>query len=316
MSKLRTWDAIIIGGGIAGLSAAIYLGRAQRSTLVIDSGKSMAQWEPDVQNYLGFPKGIGGEELLNRGQKQARRYGVHFSADEVLKASSRDGIFKLEGRKRSYRGKFLLLATGILHIPPDINGVKACLGHSMFFCKDCDGVRVHGKRIAIYGTNDEAVNYALGMMLYSPHVAIVTDGSPPRWGKAHSRWIREYQVPVYTQRIDLAARRGGQIQSLKFVDGSELRIEALFTTRGDRYFNQLAKMLGAKTKAGEIVVNSCLRTTIKRLYAAGCVTPANCQMIIAAGQGATAAQSINRDLFAENLATHTLRRASRKAVTA
>jgi thioredoxin reductase (NADPH) len=179
----------------------------------------------------------------------------------------------------------------------------------MFFCKDCDGVRVQGKRIAIYGTNDEAVKYALGMMLYSPHVAIVTDGRPPRWNRTHGRWIREYQVPVYTQRIDLAACRGCQVQALKFSDGSELRIEALFTTRGDIYFNQLAKMLGAKIEAGEIVVNSCLRTTVKHLYAAGCVTPANCQMIIAAGQGAAAAQSINRDLFAENLATHALRRA-------
>ena len=83
MSKQKIWDAIIVGGGIAGLSAAIYLGRAQRSTLVIDSGKSMAQWEPDVQNYLGFPKGISGVELLKRGEQQARRYGGATAAQSI-----------------------------------------------------------------------------------------------------------------------------------------------------------------------------------------------------------------------------------------
>jgi alkyl hydroperoxide reductase subunit AhpF len=162
MVKVKTWDAIIVGGGIAGLSAAIYLGRAQRATLVIDSGKSMAQWEPEVQNYLGFDKGIAGEELLKRGRQQARRYDVQFRQDEIVKAGRRKGAFTLRGKKKSYRSRFLLLATGIFHIPPDINGVGACLGHSMFFCKDCDGVRVRNKRIAVYGANDEAAEYALG----------------------------------------------------------------------------------------------------------------------------------------------------------
>src|SRR4026209_1831299 len=127
----------------------------------------MAKWEPEVQNYLGFPRGIAGKELLNRGQQQARRWGVHFVTDEVIRAGRRDEVFTLGGRKRSYRAKSLLLATGIFHIPPDINGVRDCLGHSMFFCKDCDGTRVRGKKIAIYGANNEAVEYALGMLQYS-----------------------------------------------------------------------------------------------------------------------------------------------------
>jgi len=306
MRKKKTWEAIIVGGGVAGLSAAIYLGRAQRETLVIDSGKSMARYEPEVQNYLGFPRGIAGDELLKRGQAQAKRYGTHFLADEVLKASRRNGVFHLRGRRRSYCAKYLLLATGIFHVPPDINGVRSCLGHSMFFCKDCDGVRVRDKRIAIYGTNNEAAEYALGMLLYSSHVAIVTDGHEPKWDKAHARWIREYRIPVYSQKIAKALCHGGEIQSLKFAGDDDLRIEALFTTRGDVYYNKLAIMLGAKIVGDEVVVDSRQHTTVNGLYAAGCVTPANCQMIIAAGQGAAAAQSINRDLFRRSLVTHSL----------
>jgi thioredoxin reductase (NADPH) len=79
----QTREIIVIGGGIAGLSAAIYLGRAQRDTLVIDSGHSMAKWEPIVENYLGFPNGVGGEELLKNGCRQAKRHSVRFIRDEI-----------------------------------------------------------------------------------------------------------------------------------------------------------------------------------------------------------------------------------------
>ena len=265
MSNPRIWDAIIVGGGVAGLSAAIYLGRAQRHTLVIDSGKSMAKWEPDVQNYLGFDKGISGEALLKRGKGQARRCGVRFSSDEVLKAGRVKEVFKLTGRARTYQTKFLLLATGIFHIPPNINGVAACLGKSMFFCKDCDAVRVRGQKIAIYGANEDAVEYALGMPFYSSRVAIVTDGRTPRWSKRHARWIREYQIPLYTCEIDKAICRGCRIKALKFTDGSIHSVEALFTTRGDVYYNEIAKKLGVKIKNGEVVVDLHMRTTMKGL---------------------------------------------------
>jgi thioredoxin reductase (NADPH) len=144
--------------------------------------------------------------------------------------------------------------------------------------------------------------------MYSSSVAIVTDGRAPQWSQVRARWIREYQIPVYRGQIKRAIRRSCQIQALKFSNGADLPVEALFTTRGDVYHNQLAKMLGARVADGEVVVDAGMRTPVKGLYAAGCVTPANCQMIIAAGQGATAAQTINRDLFRESLAAHTLRR--------
>ncbi|PZR71486.1 MAG: hypothetical protein DLM73_15735 [Chthoniobacterales bacterium] len=305
----KTREVIIIGGGIAGLSAAIYLGRAQRDTLVIDSGHSMAKWEPVVENYLGFPKGVGGEKLLRNGRRQAKRYEVRFADDEIKAVSSKKSVFVLEGKRRNYRTNRLLLATGIFHLPPEIPGVKDCLGHSMFFCKDCDGYRVRGKRIAIIGSNNEAVEYALGMLLYSARVIVATNGKKPRWDKRHARWLAEYEIPVERKEIRDVDHRKRKIHALDFVGGNCVKIDYLFTTRGDIFHNQLAKKLGAKLDSdGQIKVDQCMRTSVPRLYAAGCVTPANCQMIIAAGQGAAAAQAINRDLFEESLATHSLQR--------
>jgi thioredoxin reductase (NADPH) len=302
-------EVIIVGGGPAGLSAAIYLGRAKRDTLVIDSGKAMARWEPDIQNYLGFPEGLSGDALIDRGRAHAERFGAQFVEDEIVNATSSKGVFSAEGRRGVYQAKRLLLATGIYHLPPDIEGVNECLGHSMFFCKDCDGVRVEGKTVGIYGWRNETVEYALGMLLYSPTVAIVTDGREPKWDAQHQSWVHAYCIPVYGSEVRKVSRDGGQLESLALADGTEVKFDALFTTRGDVYFNRLAKALGAEIDDdGEILVNDCQATNIPGLYAAGCVTPANCQIIIAAGQGAVAAQAINRDLFEESLATHSLRR--------
>ncbi|MEO5721325.1 MAG: NAD(P)/FAD-dependent oxidoreductase [Chthoniobacterales bacterium] len=302
-------EVIVIGGGIGGLSAAIYLGRAQRDTLVIDSGHSMARWEPDVQNYLGFADGVSGEALLAEGRKQAERYEVRFAEDKIESISFTADVFTLGGKQGSYRSKRLLLATGIFHLPPEIPGVKECLGHSMFFCKDCDGYRVRGKRIAICGANNEAVEYALGILHYSPCVIIVTNGETPRWSEQHAKWVEEYAIPVHEGRILDVERRDRQILALRFGPDDCVKIDYIFTSRGDVFHTDLAEQLGAELdEDGQIKVDQCMRTTVPRLYAAGCVTPANCQMIIAAGQGAAAAQAINRDLFEENLASHSLRR--------
>jgi thioredoxin reductase (NADPH) len=309
----RRREVIIVGGGIAGLSAAIYLGRAKRDTLVIDSAKSMARWEPDVQNYLGFPDGISGEELIARGCTQARAHEVEFTTDEIVDARREDGTFLLHGKKGNYCCRRLLIATGIFHVPPEINGVSECLGHSMFFCKDCDGYRVQDKAVVIYGWTNETVEYALAMLAYTPIVAIVTDGREPRWDETHLRWTQEYELPVFTSTILEACHEGCAIRSLRLSSGDDVEVDALFTTRGDICYNELARSLGAELDPdGQIRVNANMATSVPGLYAAGCVTPANCQMIISAGDGAVAAQGINRDLFEESLKTHRLRRLRRQ----
>jgi thioredoxin reductase (NADPH) len=305
----RVRDVIIIGGGLAGLSAAIYLGRAQRDTLVISSGRSMAHWEPIVGNYLGFSDGISGDELVRQGRLQAEHHDVQFADDRVEELRPNGAEFVVRGRKSTYHAKRLLLATGIFHLPPEIPGVSECLGHSMFFCKDCDGIRVREKRIAICGANDEAVEYALGMLLYSPCVMIATNGEKPHWSEQHARWIEEYAIPVHLGKIHDVEHEERQVLGLHFDDDKEVKIDNIFTTRGDIFHTDLAEQLGAELdEEGQIKVDAKMRTTVANVYSAGCVTPANCQMIIAAGQGATAGQAINRDLFEEGLRTHTLRR--------
>ncbi|MEP6887242.1 MAG: NAD(P)/FAD-dependent oxidoreductase [Nitrospirales bacterium] len=306
-SNTKVREVVIIGGGLAGLSAAIYLGRSRRDTLLVHSGRSMAQWESDVQNYLGFPDGIDGTELLTRGRTQVARFHVDIAEDDIRSLKKDGDTFRLQGRQADYRAKRVLLATGLTHLPPDIPGVKECLGHSLFFCKDCDAYRVQGKRIVIIGRNNEAADYALAMLLFSPSVMISTNGTEPAWDSDHAGWLEEYRMLVRRDRICLVEHDEGHLRALTFEQGDPVKVDAAFTTRGDVYHSDLAEDVSAAIDTeGEIVVDACLKTSVPGLYAAGCVTPANCQMIVAAGQGAIAAQAINRDLFVDSLRKHTL----------
>lgn len=302
-------DVVVVGAGPAGLSAAIYLGRAMRNVLVVDANKPMCRWEPDIKNYLGFPDGISGDELLQRGRTQTERYKIEFVEDVVETAHGQAGDFTVVGKKGEYQARRLILATGIFHIPPAIPELECCLGHSMFFCKDCDGFRVQGKKIGVVGTNNDTVEYALGMLAYSPCVFVLTNGFKPIWDKQHGQWLEEYRIRVFDGRVEKVDHENGKIRTIAFAKGETLVLNTVFTTRGDVFHSRIADDLGAEIDdTGEILVDKCMMTSVKGLYAAGCVTPANCQIIIAAGQGAIAAQSINRDLFEESLRDHSLRR--------
>jgi thioredoxin reductase (NADPH) len=218
-------------------------------------------------------------------------------------------VFHITSQTQSYRASHVLVATGLTHLPPEIAGVRECLGLSLFFCKDCDAYRVQGKRIVIIGHNNEAAEYALAMLLFSVSVLIATNGKEATWDSAHGKWLEEYQLPVRTERITCVEHDDGHLHALTFGLDDRLDVEAAFVTRGDITHTALLESLGVELDAdGQVVVDACLRTSVPGLYAAGCVTPANCQMIIAAGQGAIAAQAINRDMFDESLKQHALPR--------
>ena len=310
-------EVIIIGGGLAGLSAALYLGRSRRDTLLIHSGRSMAKWEAEVQNYLGFPDGIAGADLLDRGTEQAVRFKVEVAEDEVQSVMIKGETFHIQGRQCSYDAKRVLIATGLTHLPPDVPGVKECVGKSLFFCKDCDAYRLQGQRLVIIGRNNEAVDYALGMLLFTSRVTLALNGKEASWDQDHAGWLEEYQIPVRQDAILALEHEEGRLRTLTFARGESAQMDAIFTTRGDVPHSALAVGVGALLDAeGQIIVDERLRTSVPGLYAAGCVTPANCQMIIAAGQGAIAAQAINRDLFEESLRRHTLPRSENRSSSA
>jgi len=126
---------------------------------------------------------------------------VEIVEDEIQALAKEGDVFHLTGLTQAYRTVRVLLATGLTHLPPEIAGVRECLGLSLFFCKDCDAYRMQGKRIVIIGHNNEAADYALAMLLFSPSVLIATNGHEVTWDRSHAGWVEEYQLPVRKERI-------------------------------------------------------------------------------------------------------------------
>ena len=213
-------EVIIIGGGLAGLSAALYLGRSKRDTRLIHSGRSMAKWETEAQNYLGFPNGIAGTALLDHGMDRVARFDVGIVEEEGQSAVTKGEIFHIQGGRGPYGAQRVLIATGLTHLPPDILGVKECLGTSLFFCKDCDAYRLQGQRVVIIGHSNEAVDYALGLLVFTSSVMLATHGRASSWDADRDGWLKEYQIPVREDGILALEHDHGRLRGLTFGRGA------------------------------------------------------------------------------------------------
>ncbi|HET8747326.1 MAG TPA: NAD(P)/FAD-dependent oxidoreductase, partial [Ramlibacter sp.] len=163
MAHENLLDCLIVGGGAAGLTAAVYLGRYRRRALLLDAGDSRLQRIPRTRNVAGFPDGIEGAELLRRMQEHARRYGVPTVRTEVQRlAKLEDGTFRAESADGTWRARFLLLATGARDVEPAIEGLHAALqAGQVRFCPVCDGFETQGQRVAVLGRAGHGLREAL-----------------------------------------------------------------------------------------------------------------------------------------------------------
>ncbi len=162
---MEQYDSMIVGGGIAGLQAAIQLGRYEYRVLVIDAGYGRSTLCKSYHNLLGWPDGVSGEELRRLGRLQAEKLGVIFVKDEVVQAVNKgkpgDG-FELWGKSgKGYEAPTLLLATGLLDRIPELPKLKNCLGLTVYVCPDCDGYEIKNKQTIVMGSGDSGAGMAL-----------------------------------------------------------------------------------------------------------------------------------------------------------
>ena len=286
-------DCLIIGGGPAGLTAAIYLARYRRQVLVVDAGDSRAALIPESHNYPGF-QGIAGPALLERLRAQARRYGAELRRGTV-EALTRDGdaFTAMTGGERP-RARTVLLATGLVDKNPDIAGLSEGIAHSVIrFCPICDGYEAIDKRIGVIGPFDTAGHKALFMRTYSRDVRLFpTDGARKT---ALALTLDEAGVTIagVPTRIDASAD-GVSVT----VDGGTTQVlDMLYPAMGCIVRSDLAAALGAECNAiGNLRVDDHQRTTVDGLYGAGDVVTDLHQLSVATGHAAIAATAIHNRL--------------------
>jgi thioredoxin reductase (NADPH) len=298
-------DAAVVGGGPAGLAAAINLARALRSVMVFDRPQRGRSDYPQVNhNYLGFPNGAPAVELCERGTAQAQRYGARFCDSEATSVRREGGGFLVEGSGgERCLARAVVLATGVRDHWTRFPGFEAFVGRSLHWCIVCDGYEMRGKRVVVAGNDDETAITALQLRRFTPDVTLVTnDGALGLTAEASDRLTRR-QLPVIGGRIvggNARPDEPGMLASLRLDDGRELPAEHLFSHQGATPQTALARALGvALTPEGYVQAGPDQRTSEPFVYAAGDCTRLFAHQIATAGhEGATAAQSLNYDLFA------------------
>lgn len=169
------YDSIIIGKGPAGISAGIYLKRANYNVLAIGKDGGALEKTNKIDNYYGFSNTITGKELLEAGLKQAERLGVLLETDEVL-SIEKDEYFTIETRNNTYQAKTVILATGTNRNTPNIKGIKELEGKGVSYCAICDAFFYRNKEVAVLGAGDYAIKEAKTLLPVAKSVTILTNG--------------------------------------------------------------------------------------------------------------------------------------------
>jgi len=297
------YDVAIVGGGPAGLSAAIWLARYLHNVVLVDSGDPR-NWETlGVNGYLGLP-GICPPELRQRGREECRRYGVELVDAIVAHArKEHEDRFVLELQDRTeIAARRLLLAIGIRDVWPDIPGLDRVYGQNAHVCPDCDGYGALHKKVAVIGHGRKAVGMALNLTTWTRDVIICTNGHDPELDlPEYCAKLEALNVPVLTDVIDRITLTGGKsIYCLQLHSGMPLDIDKIFFAIGQYAADDLGVELGCERDAeGQIVVDEHGHSSVLNVFAAGDLTPGPQLAVAAAADGATAALAIHKSLVPE-----------------
>lgn len=292
---------MIVGGGIAGLQAAIQLGRGQHRVVVVDSGKGRSTLCRCYHNVLGWPHGVSGAELRKLGREHAEKYGVRFAEDQVVKAEKQGGGFLLTGKSgNTYEGSVLLVATGVMDRYPQLPGLEVCMGLTVYVCPDCDSYEVRGKRTVVMGSGETGARMALQLVDLAESMVFVNHEKgqvQPDTG----RKLEEAGIAVHDNPIrEVLVEGDGDFRGVMLENGVRVEAERGFIAfGGNEVRTGLLKQLGAeRLDNGHAVADPRTRkTVVSGVYTAGDIGVHSEQLVIAMGDGMQAAIWMHKELM-------------------
>ena len=311
LQRLLVYDVIVAGGGPAGLSAALVLGRSCRKVLVIDAGQPRNAAAQHLNGFLGRD-GTNPRKLLEDGRRELLQYDVEVVNDQVISAKiiqplehesfhtrfaiATEGGAKLTARK-------LLFATGVRDEVPELPGLRACYGTTAHHCPYCDGWGHRGGRLAAYGKRAEAgAGLAIALRGWSAHVTVLTNAQ--LLDDDARRRLTQNGIAIRDERIVQVVHQEGRMKGVELQDAGVLAIDAFFFSTGQQPSSDLPRSLGCEM-ASEAVARTSRKqqSAVPGIFMAGDAAGEVQFVIVAAAEGATAAVAINRELQEEDRAS-------------
>jgi thioredoxin reductase len=292
-SSMNEYDAVIVGGGPAGLSAALVLGRARRAVLVVDDGRPANAVSQGVGGLLGQAR-VDPAQLRATGREQLDRHPSVEVRDDAVAAIRRDGGgFTVSVGGGDVRAGAIVLAHGLRYDPPPLAGIEDLWGRAVFHCAFCDGWEVRDLSLALHGSGPAAALSALVLAGWSDDVVLCTDG--PFEGDRAA--LADAGVRVREEPVRRLVGSAGHLDRIEFASGPAEVRDALFVSTRRGQPNDLAEALGCElTDAGTIVADADGRTSVDRVYAIGDAATEHSRSVAnAIGTGSRAAYAIALD---------------------
>jgi thioredoxin reductase (NADPH) len=301
---MKSYECIIVGGGIAGLQAAIMLGRYSHQVAVIDKGEGRSTLCRCYHNVLGYPDGIEGEQLRKLGKQHAEKYGVHFFQDTVVEVKSKNNHFFLQtSLNKEYECKYLLMATGIKdRLPLTIPNLKKCLGISIYICPDCDGYEVKNKKLVILGAGDVGANMAITLTYFTKDI-IYINHEGTQINKDLQKKLKEQGIRIITEQVEnVNLESSSHFSGVTLTSGEVIKAERGFLAFGGSKINtDLLKQLGVERLENHHIAADprSKETNIKNVWVAGDIVAHSEQLTISMGEGAQAAIWMHKRILGE-----------------
>jgi thioredoxin reductase (NADPH) len=291
------YDCLVIGGGPAGLTAAIYLVRYHLSLKLVDAGKSRASWIPRTHNHAGFPGGISGQELIARMKEQAQMYGAAIVTGRVTRLDKTEDGFRAEWGQGSVTARTVLLATGVTNRRPpmdeDLHDEALARG-LIRYCPVCDGYEVTDKKVGVIGSGSHGVAEAVFLRGFTEDITLIAPDMAHCLSEEDQAKLAEFGIKTVDGPCQAVAAHAQCI----VVDTAEGHhtFDSIYPALGSDTHTELAQQVGAELKDGNVVVDDHQRTSVPGMYAAGDVVLGLDQISHAMGEGGVAATTIRNDL--------------------
>lgn len=290
------YQVAVVGGGPAGLTAALYATRLGHDTVLIDRGGGRAAMMQDTHNVIGVTEDVSGNEFLQTAREQIQEYGADTVRGFVTDITGSAGAFELETDGGNYLAERVVLATGFSDVRPDPPLPRT--GRGLHYCLHCDAYMFIDKPVFVMGTGEAAAHVAMIMLNFTDDVDLLLRGEEPEWSEETDEQLRAHPVDIVETEISGMTRGDdGWLESFEFEDGEVREYRGGLPMLGSNYNTDLAESLGcALTDDGTVDVDDHGRTSVDGVFAVGDLTPGHNQIPVAMGQGAKAGIALHYDL--------------------